>query len=359
MSLSAREVESPQSFPVVVTASRARPLVVLLVGYAVITGAGWWVGVERQAEIAAVFMVIATISTVVLSVIAIRRAAGRQQVLVVTSDAVTLGGRSISRRGLPVAIRSWKQAPLWTVVGTAIELVGRDSTLVIGGREHLPPRGAGTAATRVDASLSASEFVKLAHALGAESSLLDGPADDLEIDLAPSGTGFVGAYRTMAPWFGTMALAALIGVGSSALGLERHPVGLGVTLALTIAVIGGGLYLMFARSSRPPVVRYRLSVRQGSVQLVDTLARSGTHAIQLPPALMQRVTYRQVTRWGTYEYPALRIALSDTSRRNLVVGVWDTRLLWTSPTERTRRLDYLIGAEEWRLLLQALSLPSA
>lgn len=353
----------PLSFPVVVTASGARPWVALIGWYAALAVAGWLIGVEQQPEIIGLLMAPAAIGTVVISLIAVRRAAGQAGVLVVSDDTITLGKRSISRRGLQVAVRAWKQAPLWTVVGSAIELVGRDNTFTIGGREHLPPRGTFATATRVNASMSASEFLKLAHAVGADSSLVDKAKDgrdSLEIDLVPSGTGIVGAYRGMAPWFGTMALAGLIGVGSSALGLERHPLGLGVTFALTIGVIGGGLYLTFARSKRPPVVRYRLVVSQGSVQLVDALAQTGTHVIHLSPSSAQRVTYRQVTRMGTYEYPALRLTWSDTSAsspRNIVVGVWDAQLLWTSPAPRTSRLHYLIGAEQWRHLLQALALP--
>jgi hypothetical protein len=34
----------------------------------------------------------------------------------------------------------------------------------------------------------------------------------------------------------------------------------------------------------------------------------------------------------------------------------DTSIRWPSGTERTRKLDYLVGPEEWRRLVRALHL---
>jgi hypothetical protein len=38
----------------------------------------------------------------------------------------------------------------------------------------------------------------------------------------------------------------------------------------------------------------------------------------------------------------------------MVIGAWDTTKAWNPARERTRRLDYLVGNDEWRFVVDAI-----
>lgn len=322
-------------------------MLALAAWYGALVGLGFIVGFREHP---ALMMTLGVLSAVGTSAWMMRLGAGTTGALVVTADAVTLGQRTMARSGLQISVVAWKQAHLWTVIGTALELEGTGGKLCVGGTGHLPPGRQLRSVTHVDASLSAEDFARLSRTLGVESEIVTSEASNATvIDLVPSRTGAAGALRPMAPWLVTMGLAGSVGVLGSLIGLDESPVGRGVMTGLSVVIIVLGLISTFRKSAQAPSVRYRLVVGSGSVQLLD--ARATGAESPATPTRTTPVTYRYSTKYGTYEFPALR--LDFTGRPSLVIGVWDTTKAWGAPRERTRRLDYLVGTEHWERLTRA------
>jgi hypothetical protein len=334
------------TFAASVTAPRANPLLALAAWYAALVGLGFVLGFREHP---AILMTLGILSAAGTSAWMMRLGAGRAGTLVVTPKTITVGRDTVIRAGLRISVVAWKQPHLWTVIGTALELEGTGGKLCVGGTGHLPPGRSLRSVTHVNASLSAEDFARLSRTLGVQSDLVTPATNErTEIDLVPSRTGAAGALRPMAPWFVTMGLAGSAGVLGSLLGLDEGPVGRGILTGLAVVILLLGVVFTFRKSAQAPPVRYRLAVGSGSVELLD--ARPGG----VPPAVPTRVTpvtFRYSTKYGSYEFAALKFEFTD--RASVAIGVWDASKAWSSPRERTRRLDYLVGAEEWQILARA------
>lgn len=338
----------PRSFAVTVT--RGRPWLLPVVALGAPLGAAALAASGGAPETVAAAGTAAALASVAF---ALTGASRRADALSVSPDAVTLGKRSLPRTGLALSALEWRQGALWTEVGTALELRGPSGVLRIGAAGWLPPRAGLAVTSRVDASLPAEDLAELARTLGVETLLARPEGGEVAIDLMPSRTG-LGAFRSAAPWILTMALAGGVGVVGSLLGLDRSPSG-GVALGgVAVLVVVGGFAYTVRAALRPPAPRYRLIVSGDEVSLLETRAptRPAPGAERVLRAVP--VTYRYTVRGGTYELPALRLEWAD--RPPLVVGVWDPTLGWRSGEERTRRIDFLVGAEQWRVLRAAVGL---
>ncbi|HEX7668919.1 MAG TPA: hypothetical protein VF395_05025 [Polyangiaceae bacterium] len=335
------------TFAASVTAPRAKPMLALGAWYFALVGLAFIVGFREHP---AVIMTLGVLSAVGTSAWMMRLGAGKTGTLVVTPKTITLGQGSLTRSALRISVVAWKQPHLWTVIGTALELEGTGGKLCVGGTGYSPPGRQLRSVTHVDASLSAEDFARLSRTLGVDSDLLTRATNErTEIELVPSRTGAAGALRPMAPWLVTIALAGSVGVLGSVVGLDESPVGRGIVTGVTIVIIVVGLISTFRKSARAPSVRYRLVVGSGSVQVLD--ARPGAVSPAVPTRFTP-VTYRYSTKYGSYDFPALRLDFTD--RASMVIGVWDQTKAWRSSCERTRRLDYLVGNGEWQILTRAI-----
>jgi len=302
-----------------------------------------------------IFMIIATISAVAMTGVMMGLGANRSGALQLFPDRIVLGTRALDRRGLRADLAVWKQANLWTTLGSAIHLQTPSGSLWIGGRDRLLVlRGDRPSTQKVDASLSSDDFMEFVRSLELFTDPLAGTevADALVIDLLPSTASRHGLWHAMSPWIATMALAAAIGILAGSIQQLQAGVGLVIVQAATVIVVVGGIVVTMRRNMRPPKSRWQLRVDPMRVALFDLRRGSFVDgAVPHPPAT--RLIYRYSTRGGTFEFPALRLVWPS---KVLVLAVWDTTIHWSTPTERCRKLDYLVGPEEWRRLVDALRL---
>ncbi|MBM4362928.1 MAG: hypothetical protein FJ104_09630 [Deltaproteobacteria bacterium] len=338
----------PRSFAVTVT--RGRPWLLAVVALGAPLGAAGLAATGAATSTVAAMGMVATIASLSF---ALTGASRRADTLAVSADGITLGRRTLPRAGLDLSVLEWRQGVLWTEVGTALELRGPSGVLRIGATGGNPPRAGLGVTPRVDASVSSADLTELARTLGVESLLARPASGDVAIDLMPSPTGLA-AFRSAGPWILTMVMAGGVGVVGSLLGLDRSPSGgpaLGVVA--TLVVLGGFAYTVRA-AGRPPAPRWRLVVSGDEVRLLEVRAPTRPTADAERVVRAVPVTYRYRVRGGTYELPALRLGWAG--RPPLVVGVWDPSLGWRSGEERTRRIDFVVGAEHWRVLVGALGL---
>ncbi len=313
----------------------------------------WFIpGLDRHKTI---FMTVAAISAVLTTVIMISlgtNLAGRLEVL---PDRIVLGTRTLQRYGLHGEIIPWKQAHMWTTLGSAIELRAQDASLRIGGRDHLLATKSERSTTQVDASLSSDDFVRFVRALALVPDPLASAADGagLTIDLLPSSTSVRGMWRMMAPWVATMGIAGAVGMVASQLDGFEKGAALVVLQVLTVVIVLGGLAFTMRRNMHPPPARYRLRVEPNRVALRDLRGAGDLVDATIARPTATRLTYRYSGRGGTFEFPTLRLTWPSKS---MVVGVWDTSAPWPAGTARTRRLDYLVGPAEWRRLVRELGI---
>jgi hypothetical protein len=318
--------------------------------------AGWYVGlfglhfVPGMERHTGLFMAFALASGLVASGAMMVLGADAKGQLELLPDRIVLGERTLLRQGIAVELSVWKPAPLFTTKGTALVLRGERESLRIGGRDHLLRAAAPDAVTtKVDASMSAPDFVEFLRALELDPDQLslDTSRDALVIDLRPSTSS-----ASMRTWMKTLALAGAVGVLAGILHVEAHPAALVAIQVATVVVVLGGLVLTFRNSMRPAPPRFRLLVEPGQVALVD--ARNGYRvdpSTPKPNAIPR--FYRYSSRGSSYEFPSVELRWPS---RTLVVGVWDTSPRWPTKPERSRKLHYIIGAEEWRRLVRALGL---
>ncbi len=348
------------SWPVKVVAPVGRSWLAYGVWYLLLIGLRLLPGMERHNGL---FMVVLSLSAVLASGAMWASGRGKSATLVCDSTRVVLGERAIERANLRCELLIWREGYLWTTLGSAIRLRDAQHALCVGGRNHLAKTGERrSAVSGVDASLSAGDFVAFASALGVRPDEVQAAsaADRIAIDLVPSTVSARGLWRAMSPWLATMATAAAVGFVGAALDLERNPTGLVVIQVLTVVVVLGGVISTMRRARQPPVPRYRLIIEGKHVSLEDN-RRAGRANSSAPPLSATRHVYRYSSRagrapsvLGRYEMPTLRLVWP--SGQTHVIGLWDTSYRWPAGATRLRKLEYIVGAEEWRRLLTALGL---
>jgi hypothetical protein len=339
-----------KSWPASIFRSAARPLLACAIWYVALMGLHFIPGMERHDTI---FMMVGVISAVLAMLVMIALGSNVDGRVELHPDRIAVGKRSIERHGLRGEVVQWTQANLWTTLGSAIHLQNARASLFIGGRDCLLATRGRPSTQKVAASLTASDFLEFVRSLGLIPDPLAGTArdDTLVIDLQTSTATVGGIWRTMGPWFLTMALAAAVGLLSAFTPALRTGAGLVVIQAATVIIVVGGLAYTIMKSLRPPRPRYQLVVGPTRVALRDLAAGSIDTSTPRPKAVPR--IYRMSTRGGTFEFPAMRL---DWPSKSIVVGVWDAALVWPAGTERTRKLQYLMGPEEWRQLVRALDL---
>lgn len=342
------------SWPANVAARSGRPWLACTVWYLALIGVRLLPGMAQHNGI---FMAIAIASGVLASAAMWALGQGTSGRLALDGDRIVLGERVLQRASLSHELLIWKEGYLWTTLGSAIRLRDAERELCIGGLNQLATiRERRSAVSRVDASLSAEDFVTFTRALGlsAERVRQAGSEDRIAIDLIPSTVSARGLWRAMSPWLATMATAAAVGFVGAGLGLERSPTGLIVVQVLTVVVVVGGLIITVRGSLQPPVARYRLLVERGVVTL-DDAKRRGRANSSVPPLSATRHIYRSSTRGGkSYEMPTVRLVWPSGQAQ--VIGLWDTSYRSPESATRLRKLEYIVGPEEWRRLLAALHL---
>ncbi len=342
------------SWPVKVVARSGRAWLACAVWYLALIGLRLLPGMDRHNG---VFMIVATLSGVLASAAMWTLSLGTTGTLALDSDRIRLGEHALERSTLSYELLIWKEGYLWTTLGSAIRLRDAEHTLCIGGRNHLATtRERRSTISRVEASLSTDDFVAFTRALGLSADQVRpaSAADNIAIDLIPSTISARGLWRATSPWLATMATAAAVGFVGAALGLERRPTGLVVIQVLTVVIVVGGLIITVRRGSQPPVARYRLLVEHGVVTL-DDAKRRGRANSSAPPLTATRHVYRPSSRGGPrVEVPTVRLVWP--SGKTHVIGVWDASYRWPAGATRLRKLEYVVGPEEWRRLIDALRL---
>jgi hypothetical protein len=310
-------------------------------------------GMDRHSGI---FMTVALLSAVVASAAMWKTGLGKSGTLELDSKRIVLGDRAIDRATLRCELVIWKERYLWTTLGSAIRLRDAQHTLCIGGRNHLAKtRELRSAIANVDASVTADDFTAFARALGFRGDEVQAAnaADRIAVDLIPSTASARGLLRAMSPWLATIAAAAAVGIAGAALHIEQNPAGLVVVQVLTVVIVVGGVINMIRRSRQPAAARYRLVIEGKHVSLEDN-RRAGRANSSAPPLSATRHIYRYSTRFGRYEMPTLRLVWPGGLAQ--VIGLWDTSYRWPPGTKRLRKLEYVVGPEEWRRLVAALGL---
>jgi hypothetical protein len=339
------------SWPVKVVARAGRTWLAYGVCYLLLLASRLLPGMERHTG---VFMVVATLCALLTSAGTWASGRGKSGTLTVDATRIVLGDRAIERANLRCELLIWKEQYLWTSVGSAIQLRDAQHTLCIGGRNHLTKtRERRAAVNRVDASLNAEDFVAFASALGVRNDEVQpaSSADRIAIDLIPSSVSARGLWRAMSPWLATLATAVTVGVVAAALGLERSRTGLVVVQVLAVVIVVGGVINTIRRARQPPIPRYRLVIEGKHVSLEDT--RAAGRANPTAPSATRHI-YHYSTRFGRYQMPTLRLVWPGG--RTQVIGLWDTSYHWPEGATRLRKLQYVVGPEEWRRLVAALGL---
>jgi hypothetical protein len=341
-----------KAWPISVSRSSWRPMLAC---------AGWYliiVGIQFIPIVAAhngIFMVFAIISAVAMTGVMAALGANTAGSLEVFADRIVLGARVLERHGLRGEIVSWKQAGLWTTLGSAICLEGPGGSLRVGGRDRLLViRSSKPATQKVDASLTSHDFMDFVRALALVPDPLAGTeaTDAVTVDLVPSASSTGGLRRAIGPWMATLAIAGIIGALASSFESLRTGVGLVVVQGATIVVVVGGLALTFRRSMRPPAPRYRLRIEPMRVALNEVKTASPIDAA-VPKPTAAPFVFHYSTRGGSFDFPAVRLTWPS---KTMVVGVWDTSLTWPPGTPRVRKLEYIVGPEEWRRLVHELGI---
>ncbi|HTA90507.1 MAG TPA: hypothetical protein VK745_13050 [Polyangiaceae bacterium] len=88
--------------------------------------------------------------------------------------------------------------------------------------------------------------------------------------------------------------------------------------------------------------------------MLEDSRRAGRANSSEPPLSATRHFHRYSSRAGRYEMPTLRLVWPNGQTQ--VIGLWDTSYRWPAGATRLRKLEYIVGAEEWRRLLTALGL---
>ncbi len=341
------------SWPAKVVARAGRSWLAYGVCYLLLIGLRLLPGMDQHNG---VFMVVASLSALLASAAMWASGRGKSATLTLDATRIVLGERAVERATLRCELLIWKEQYLWTTLGSAIQLRDAQHTLCVGGRNHLAKtRERRAAVSSIDASLSADDFVAFAGALGlrADEVQAASAADRIAIDLVPSTVSARGLWRAMSPWLATMATAAAVGMVGAALDLERNPTGLVVIQVLTVVIVLGGVISTVRRARQPPVPRYRLVIEGKHVSLEDNRGAGRGNSF-LPPLSATRHIYRYSSRTGRYEMPTLRLVWP--SGQTQVIGLWDTSYHWPVGTKRLRKLEYVVGPEEWRRLVAALGL---
>jgi hypothetical protein len=312
-------------------------------------------GMERHHG---VFIAVAIVSAVAATIALVALGAEKQDKLELFHDRIALGKRAFSRTGLVGEVVPWKQPHLWTTIGSAVRLRNGEASLCIGGRDHLlPPGNVHDPVQRVDASLSAEDFVAFVEALGIASTEARSVGSDerLVIQLVASPTSSRGVWRLAVPWFATMALAGLIGISSAAFPVMSSGAGQVVIMVLTVVIVLGGLVWTFVRALSPPPADHWLVLVGNQLTLESGRPERPPASAEGPPIRATRCYYRYATRGSAHEIPTLR--LDWPSGKSTTIGVWDTGHVWSERVERSRKLHHLVGAEEWRRVIRAVGLP--
>ena len=327
-------------------------MLALVIWYLALVALRFIPGVEGHDTI---FMIVAAVSAVMATVVMMALGKNVEGRLELYPDRIVLGARTIERQGLRAELAQWKQANLWTTLGSAIHLQTARESFFIGGRDCLLARGTLPSTQKVAASLSTDDFVQFVRALDLPVDLLAGTdtAGPLAVDLQTSGTSLRGMWGMMSPWVGTIVLAGAVGVLAGTTPILQTGAGLVAIQIITVVIVIGGLVFTVRKNLRPPAVRYRLFVEPTRVALRDLRAQGGPIDPFIPKPQAAPMTYRMTSRGGTFEFPALRL---EWPSKSMTVGVWDATLSWPAGTKRTRKLDYLIGPEEWRHLVRTLGL---
>src|SRR5580704_5260491 len=233
--------------------------IVVLLGVVVVMAGGWGLSAalpRRTLDVVwPVFVLVFVLGYFAVLAFALR---GKKIVLDVERDRVIVDegrGGVFSLAG--AALGPWRAAGLGVTVGTVLHLAEGRRKLRIGGRDHRPG-----AALRVDAPvvenvdvlLPAGELdVLLAfvpHLTGGGASSPHAAHAPLRFALLPNPASARGVVSMMAPWFATLAIVSVVGVGLGSLGLYDSPVGQGIGAAITMAIIAAGIAVTVVRSVR-------------------------------------------------------------------------------------------------------------
>jgi FtsH-binding integral membrane protein len=328
-------------------------------GIVVVMGGGWGISAalpRRTMDVVMpVFMLVFVVAYFAVLAFAFR---GKKIVLDVERDRLLVDeGRGGVFPLAGAALGPWRAAGLGVTAGTVLHLAADRRKLRIGGRDHRPG-----AALRVDAPvvenvdvlLPARDFdVLLAFvphlaAVGGASSPHHAP---LRFALLPNPASARTVVSMMLPWFATLALVSVVGVGLASLGLYATPLGQEIGTAITVALIVAGLAVTVLHSvKKRPALEIETDLHE--LRLRDP--RSGAIVAAAPLSVVSRTrgTHRTSGR-ATMEHPVLELGLPG---RTVTLGVYDPRFGWNDAAPRLSAPRYIVGPPDWSLLVEVLGL---
>lgn len=248
----------------------------------------------------------------------------------------------------------WVLPGVGSTHGTAVRIRlsppdGATWTLVVAAAgQPLPGHAQGEGSTsNPDCFLTAADFAALLRALEVEAikPAEHHEASTLTLAVVRYEGGFA-AFRSMVPWFLTIAFLGLFG-GLFGETLTQKAWGLPVLWGVILGAIGFGIYRTFvgARREKP---HYRLLLSDATLSLSapnsETIWSERTGAVRVG-----RETYVYRTKYGSHRIPVLVLLGSSGELR---LGVWDSTLAFAfAGSKEGRRPKYLVGTPDWSSLL--------
>lgn len=272
--------------------------------------------------------------------------AGRLQVNGYERRQLSLQPSEVTRKRWVVPVLGTRQGDALVVRGTTDS--GHEHVLTFGAVGEQSATAHDAPWEQVDISLEASDFSTLSTALfaisGAEIPHREAHATFALVPHRGAGA----AFGQLLPWFGTMALAGVLGVvGQPLLNTQAGQV---VLFGATIALVVGGLVYTIRAASRP------------KRELVLRVSRAEVSVGELPTPVFQTrradlrqqlETYVYRTKYGTYRFPVL-VLTADTNE--LRIGVWEDHATVGLPlAPEGPAPHYLISKTELRQLLDTLA----
>jgi hypothetical protein len=318
-----------------------RPRPAAIAGVAALFLGGMTLGVSGVGQRASTTCII--LGALASWVVVIAMSTESEKTLAVADGALTASWRSRPLRPRTVRIGHWVLPQTNTPMGIVAHVRGPGGSLRIGTREAAA--GAypidGPRAQWVDCHLGSTDFGLLLEGLGVQSV----PASTAEaVELLARR----GGLRTIAPWFLTMLVAVLVGLGLRSLGVSQSI----MAVAMVVVLFAGmAVTMLLSWRVREPTRELRLEAER----LTMVRRRGGTQIASAAWADVRAMPSTGVMRMSgrSFVYPTLAIDLGPA--HTIVVGAWNSDLAWSDPMDRQRRkARWLVGNDEWHRLVRVL-----
>jgi len=158
-------------------------------------------------------------------------------------------------------------------------------------------------------------------------------------------------FGAMAPWLGTMVVVSFVSLGMGTFMEHFDPqIVLMAGTPVMVAIIALGSFLTFQMHRRRPVPNLELEIDRHEIRLHQrgkAVLATSRQGVQLRRALHVIPKSRGL-------YPSIKLTLGG---RTLHIAVYDPRFGWSDQVRASWGVPtYLVGAPDWKALINALDL---